>query len=193
MLQRYPLITTVWEKNRSLVVIIGVLLLFIFIIFVGQRWLFEPKLIALRTEQSNLQKQVRQRQMEFSSSGVPLSAAEQINKNLQKFNSLIPLQDKFSGFIGQLFDWAQRSGLDIHQVKYQHEDEKEVVLLRYGLSFSVKGSYSQIKKFIYLLENSQRILVLKKIMLSISPSEKGDNRRINLRIELDTYFRGKAA
>ena len=190
MLEQYPLIAAVWEQNRARLIVIGVLLLCVVGIFVGQRTIVEPNLLSLRIEQSRLQQHVRQRQMEFANSGVPVSAAEQIEKNLQQFNQLIPLQTDFSAFLGELFDWSQQAGLEIHQISYQPKYEKETAFLRYGLSFSVKGSYTQIKKFIHLLENAQRILLIDKISLVGSSSSKKDRRKVDLRIELSTYFQG---
>ena len=191
MFQQYPLITAVWEHNRLRIIIIAVLLLLVMAAFVEQQWVSEPNLLALRTEQSRLQQHVRQRQMEFANSGVPVSATEQMEKNLQQFNQLIPAQTDFADFIGELFDWAQQAGLEIHQINYQPEHEKETKFLRYGLSFSVKGSYPHIKKFIHLLENTKRIIIVEKISLAGSPSDKKKNR-VNLKIELSTYFQGGA-
>ena len=192
MSQKYPLITAVWEQNRTRLIVIFIQLLLVITIFVGQRWVSEPNLLVLRTEQSRLQQHVRQRQMGFANSGVPISAAEQIEKNLQQFEHLIPVQTDFSGFIGELFEWAEQAGLDIHQINYQPEYEKETDFLRYGLSFSVKGSYSQVKKFIHLLENAKRLLMVEKISLTGSSSSKKKNK-VDLRIELSTYFQGGAA
>jgi len=190
MLQRYPLMTAICDQNRSPIIVIVVLFLLVVSLFVGQRWVSEPNLLALQIEQSRLQQHVRQRQMEFANSGVPVSAAEQIEENLQQFNQLIPALADFSGFIGELFDWAQQSGLDIHQVSYHPDNEKETGFLRYGLSFSVTGSYSQVKKFIYLLENSQRILLIEKISLHGSSNDNSGQHKVDLRIELATYFQG---
>ena len=193
MLQKYPLMNAVWGQNRTSLIVIIALLLLVITIFIGQKWVSEPNLLALRTEQSRLQQHVRQREMEFANSGAPVSAAEQIKKNLQLFNQLIPAQADFSNFIGEIFDWAQQSGLEIHQISYYPEHKKETDFLRYGLSFSVKGNYSQIKKFIYLLENSQRILIIEKISLRSSSTSKRDQYKVDLRIELATYFQRDTA
>ncbi len=193
MRQKYPLMTAIWKQNRTSIIVIMVLLLLIITVLVGQKLVYEPNLLTLRAEQSRLQQHVRQRQMEFANSGVPVSAAEQIEKNLQQFEDLIPTQTDFSGFVGELFEWAQQAGLEIHQISYNHEHEKETAFLRYGLSFSVKGSYSQVKKFIHLLENAQRILLIEKISLTGSSSNKKSKDKVGLRIELSTYFQGEAA
>ncbi|MCK5826795.1 MAG: type 4a pilus biogenesis protein PilO [Desulfuromusa sp.] len=192
MKQKYPLIAAVWDSNRPRIIVIIILFLLVMTVFIGQRWFYEANLLRLRTEQSRLQQHVRQRQMDFTNSGIPVSTAEQIEKNLQQFDHLIPVQTDFSGFIGELFEWAQQAGLEIHQINYQPKHEKEAALLRYGLNFSVKGSYSQVKNFIYLLENSQRILLIEKISLSGSSTNKSGQRKVDLLIELATYFQGGA-
>lgn len=193
MTQIFPLITAVWEHNRARVVVIIILLLCVLGAYAAQRWVAEPHLLALRTEQSQLQQLVRQRQMEFTNSGVPVSAAEQIKKNLQQFNHLIPEQTDFSVFLGELFEWSQQAGLDIHQIRFQPEADKESGLLRYGLNFSVEGSYAQVKQFIHLLENTRRILLVEKISLSGSSITNKSRDNVALRIELATYFQGDSS
>jgi type IV pilus assembly protein PilO len=193
MLQKYPLMTAVWEPNRTRIIVIVILFLCVISAYAAQKWVTEPTLLGLRTEQSRLQQHVRQRQMEFANSGVPVSTAEQIEKNLQQFNRLVPVKADFSIFLGELFDWSQQAGLEIHQISYQPEQEKETGFLRYGLSFSVKGDYSQVKKFIHLLENAPRILLIEKISLGGSSTRKGGKHQVDLRIELATYFQGGTA
>jgi len=190
MAQKYPLMTAVWKQNRARILVIGLLLLSVIGTYVLQKWVVEPKLLVLRTEQFRLQQHVRQRQMEYTNSGIPVSDAEQIEKNLQQFNQLIPAKNDFPNFIGDLFDWSKQSDLQIHQIRFQPENEKETGFLRYGLSFSVKGDYSQVKKFIHLLENTERILMIEKISLSGSSSRQGGGQAVDLKIELATYFQG---
>ncbi|MBN2793099.1 MAG: type 4a pilus biogenesis protein PilO [Desulfuromonadales bacterium] len=188
MVQKYPLISAVWEPNRRRILVLAVLFLGVVGAFAAQRWVTEPELQRLRTEQSRLQQQVRQRQLEFANSGVPVSAAEQMERNLQQFHQLVPQQVDFSLFLGELFDWSQQADLKINQINYQPEQEKETGFLRYGLSFSVKGDYAQVKKFIHLLENSRRIILIEKISLNSSSTSQTGPPQVDLRIELATYF-----
>jgi len=194
MLQIPPSITAIWEQNRTRIIIIAVLLLGAISVYGWQQLIIEPELHSLRTEQARVQQLVRQRKMESASNGIPISIAEQIAKNLHQFNVLIPEQTDFSVFIGELFAWAQQTGLDIHQISYKpkREQETEKELLRYGLNFSVKGKYAQIKKFIHLLENTPRIILIEKIVLVGTPANKSDQKMVNLQITLATYFQGGA-
>lgn len=191
MRQKYPLLSAIWEQNRIKVILILVLLLLAAGAYIGQRWFIDPYLQNLSTEQFRLQQHVRQRQVEFANSGVPVSTAEQIEKNLRQFNTLIPRKIDFSAFLGELFGWATQAGLAIHQVNYQPELDDETGFLRYGMNFSVEGDYSQVKNFIHLLEGAERILIVEKISLSDSSSKK-DQNGVSLRIDMTTYFQGRA-
>ena len=192
MRQKYPLMTVVWEHNRVRIIVVLALLFCVVSTFMVQKWVVEPNLFALRTEQTRLQQHVRQRQMEFANSGVPVSTTEQIKKNLQQFDLLMAGKEDFSSFLGELFDWSKRAGLEIHQINFQPEIEKETGFLRYGLNFSVKGSYAQVKQFIHLLENAQRILLVEKIALTGSTTGNTGGYDVSLRVELATYFKGES-
>ncbi len=93
MIQKFPLLSAVWGHNRARIVVIIILLFCVLGVYAAQRWISEPNLLVLRTEQSRLQQHVRQRQMEFANSGVPVSAAEQIEKNLQQFDQQFSSED----------------------------------------------------------------------------------------------------
>lgn len=191
MIQRHPLFLAVWEQQRIKLLLTLLLLLIVTGTFSVQRWIVEPNLQELSTEQFSLQQHVRQRQVDFANSGVPISMAERIEKNLQQFNELIPPLTDFSLFLGELFDWSHQAKLEIHQVNYRPEPDEETGYFRYGLSFSVKGKYHQVKKFIHLLENSDRILIIDKISLAGSLNDKKTDS-VDLRIVLTTYFQGES-
>lgn len=185
-MQNASLFKTVWEFNRLRVIMTVVLLLLVLGMAGWLRWVSEPELLGLRTKQSQLQQEVRQRQLEYERSGLPVSAAEQLDRNIRQFRELIPQQRDFSVFLGELFTWAGQAGLEIGQISYQLKQE-ETGYLRYSLSFSVNGKYDQVKKFVHLLENTRRILVIEGISLSGANSrEKG--QRVSLNIEIATYF-----
>ena len=193
MMQRYALLSAVWELNRSRIILLAVLLLLVLGGAVFLNRVMAPELVSLRTEQARLQRDVRQRQLEFERSGVPVSAAEQLETNLKAFNQLIPEQKDFSVFLGEMFTWADQAGLEIEQVNYQPKTDEETGLLRYGLSFSVKGDYAQLKKFVQLIEQAPRILLIEKISLAGTSAGKRNVLKVSLQIELATYFREGAA
>jgi len=183
---------TVWNQGKARILILLFLAILVTAAFLGQQLIVEPHLQSLSAEQFQLQQYVRQRQVEFANSGVPVSTAEQLEKNLEQFAGLIPPKETFSLFIGDLFDWSGKTNLEITQVNYQPEIDDETGFLRYGLNFSVSGSYPQIKKFIHLLESSTRILMIDKITLSGAGGSKKEGI-VNLNIALTTYFQGESS
>ena len=188
MSSRSALLKVVWEQNRGILVVLALLLL-----ACGGLYLAEDRFVArdleqLRLEQATLQRQLRQLQQRVSKDGMPLSASELIAKDLDDFNAKIPSKTKFADFIGDLFAWADRVDLGIRQVSYQPKVEPEAGLLKYGLSFSVQGDYGQLKRFIHLLENSTRILIIDSITLAGRPDLEGNKNEVTLNIKLTTYF-----
>lgn len=186
------LVQAIWGENRGKIILLLLLVIAVVGAYAGQQLVVEPHLQALSTEQFHLQQYVRQRQVEFANSGIPVSTAEQLEKNLERFSSLIPPKEKFSLFIGELFEWSGDTDLEITQVSYQPEIDDETGFLRYGLNFSVTGRYAQIKKFIHLLESSKRILMIDEISLSGAGGNKKDGI-VSLNIALTTYFQGESS
>lgn len=187
MARQISLIQVLWGEYRARIIILVLLTVILAGGVLCKQWLVEPKLAALSGEQFQLQQYVRQRQVEFANSGVPVSTVEQMERNLKRFYDLIPPASQFSQFVGELFQWADQADLVIAQINYKPELDEESGFLNYGLSFSVKGRYGQIKKFISLLESSERILLIDSISLNGSSSSRSDDS-VSLNIALTTYF-----
>lgn len=178
---------------RVQIAIIGLLALASVVCWAAMSWYAEPRLQDLRSRQLLLQQQVRQRQLDFARTGVPVSVLERLEKNIGFFHQLVPPIDRFSMLLGDLFDLAEKAGLSIHQISYRPEHDKESGYVRYGLNFSVDGTYPDIKKFLYLLENAERILIIQNIAVVGRATEQSASARVSLTIDLVTYFREKAA
>ena len=185
---RGSLLSALWDQNRSALVILIFLLAACLLLFIVHDQLLDPKVARLQQKKLDLQQELRERQQQESEAGLPLSAAERIDKDLQRFYQLIPAKQSFSEFIGDLFAAAQQAGLTITAINYQPEPIAEMNLLKYALSFSVSGGYPQLKHFIYQLENSPRILIIDRISLSGSNNAQGSGNSVSLQMELTTLF-----
>ncbi len=75
------------------------------------------------------------------------------------------------------------ANLNIAQISYKSEAMKGSPLLKLDLNFSVSGHYADIKKFIYSIERSIRLIAIKQISLQGESSES-----VSLRLSLETYF-----
>lgn len=181
-----------WEQYRARVVMILILILLTVAALAVRQLVVEPRLQSLSEEQFRMQQLIHRRKVDFANSGIPVSMAAQLDKNIRKFNALIPQKNLFSLFLGDLFAWSEEAGLELDQIKYNPESDEETGFLRYGVNFSVKGSYAQIKEFIHLFEQSERILLVDKISLNGSGS-RGKDDQVSLNISATTYFKGGAS
>lgn len=186
------LLLGIWGRNRGKFICLALLLLLVGGALAGNRILVEPELLSLSAEKTQLEKKVRHRLHKGVRKGFPLSQEVRFEKKQKELDRLVPQEKDFSLFVGELFSWAQRSGLKIHGVDYKPDSKSGSGFLRYGLRFSVQGSYASIKKFVHLMENSERIVIIEKIHLNRADGQKL-NSRVNLQIQLSTYFRGRPA
>lgn len=185
------LFAAVWEQCRGWLYVIATLVLLSIGLLVYQTQIVASETEQLQRRMGSLEKQLRNRTAKMEESGVPVSAVEQMEQDLRKFSEMIPEKKKFADFIGDLFYWADQAELDIRQISYQPQIDKETNYLNYGLNFSVQGNYGQIKKFIHLLENSKRILIIDKIALT-GKRNKAKFATVNLQINLTTLFQEAA-
>ena len=187
-MSQVALLKAVWDQSRIWLCFVAVLILLSVALFFYQSQFVTPETASLQNQQQLLQKQLRDREDELAQSGVPVSTVEQRQRDLQKLVEVIPVKQKFADFIGDLFTWAEQAELEIRQISYQPELDKETNYLHYGLNFSVQGTYGQVKKFIHLLENSKRILIIDRISLG-GKRNKDNSATVTLQINLTTVFR----
>ncbi|MDH3809715.1 MAG: type 4a pilus biogenesis protein PilO, partial [Desulfuromonadales bacterium] len=96
----------------------------------------------------------------------------------------VPEYREFTGLIEELLVLSSQSRLNITQISYASELLKKTPLLKFDLNFSVAGDYDQVKKFIYSLEQSVRLITIKQISL-----QSIDNEGVKLGLSLETLFR----
>lgn len=186
-MSKTALLKDIWSRNRGLFSAIAALVLLSVALFFYQTLVADPESKRLQARQRVLQQQLMDREAKLAQSGVPVSTVEQMERDLLKFSELIPEKDEFADFIGDLFSWAGQTNLDIRQISYEPKLDTEANFLTYSLSFSVDGTYGQMKKFIHFLENSRRILLIDKISLTGRRS-KDNSSIVSLQINLTTYF-----
>ncbi|VAV82293.1 hypothetical protein MNBD_DELTA01-24 [hydrothermal vent metagenome] len=87
--------------------------------------------------------------------------------------------------LDEVFKAARRSGLKIKSADYNPVTIKDTDISRYLFSFPVEGNYRQIRRFIYDIENSKRMLVVEGITMHSSKKAAGS---IGVEIELSIYF-----
>jgi len=179
------LLKNLWAENRGKIL----LLVFLSGVFVAiQLWRsfwIEPKIAEARQELRTLQVDLRKARQQESIGGGALIADR--SDDVENFYKMVPPVEGLGSFIGRLYSYADSAGIDIEKVSYDTEELDTLSLQQYSLSFDVSGSYTQIKKFVHLLENSPSLLVLDKI--SLAGARKKDREVVTLQMQMQTYFK----
>ena len=175
-----------WSGHRVLVSVVAVLLLANLAVGLTLQQYLVPTV-------SEREQQVIRRQSELRSGGgdSPAQLFAQGEKDLTAFRDKIPPYREFSGLVVELQKLAEDAGLDLNQINYKSEREKENPLLHYTLTFTVAGSYRDIKQFIHALEQSSRLILLRQISLQGAGQES--NSDVRLQLSLETFFRAGAS
>ncbi|AMV72777.1 hypothetical protein JCM30471_12930 [Desulfuromonas carbonis] len=189
---RESLWAAIWRTNRVLPILIGILLLVSLAAAAVAFWYVGPQLAALENDFLRAQQNYRDARKSGEVDESPQGLFRRGLADLQTLAAAIPDRTDFTGLIGDLFAMAGQSRLAIDRVNYDPAPVKgEEELLSYTVSFTVTGDYGQVKKFIYLIEHSPRLVAIEELNLNTSSgAERPD--QINLGLRLTTYFRKPA-
>lgn len=82
---------------------------------------------------------------------------------------------------------ARTAGLDPRSITYDEEEIEDFGLIKRTFSFSVAGTYLELRKFINLLELSSSFLTLEEVTLAGEESEDG-GPELRMRLAISTLF-----
>ena len=183
------LLKALWESYRRMVLVAVVLLILNVVLFVLVNSLLVPHVNRAELEFTRLQEAVRAGQLP----GVNLSqeALYQLSgQDLERVFERIPTLEALPDLVGELSRISRTAGLEINRVQYQPREEPQLDLVRYTLEFDLAGDYRQLKRFVYELEQSERLVILDSLSLARTAADSGG---VSLRLKFTTYFRQGAA
>lgn len=183
-MDRRALILAAWRVNRTFPVLIGVLLLANFAVFAFLSLRVSPELDEM--ERRYIARQATLRQGRQGEAQSPAAVFRRGQDDLKKFREVLPEKADFTALIGEIYALAGAESLSIDRISYAPKEIPEEGLQRYALSFSVHGDYAQIKRFIFAIEQSRRMLSVENISLAGGQS---DRPGVDLKLQLVTYFR----
>jgi Tfp pilus assembly protein PilO len=96
----------------------------------------------------------------------------------------IPAQKDMPLLVKELEQMAKRLNLSVAAINYDMPQRESGELAMLSFSFPVEGRYPDIKRFIYEVETSGRVIGIQDVKLD---SDKG---RVKLQLKLMTYVRG---
>lgn len=147
--------------------------------FAGRAEVSVEELVAAEREHASL---VERRQRRESQ----VEAIDTTRRQVDDFydHRLATEEDRLTGLIAEIKDLAQRSGLSPSAISYPREQLEDYGLRKRGFVFRVEGSYTDLRKFINLLELSDSFLTLEQVALS----ESGTGQRLSINLRLSTLF-----
>lgn len=183
------LFRAVWRTNRVAPLCILALLVLNVLLYGFVTRVVIPGVDNLERRYINTQTQVRELRQTGDAQETPQQVFARGTEDLKKFWAAVPSRKEFTALIGELFTLAEKARLGINQVSYTPEENPERGILTYRLQFSVAGDYGQIKKFVYLLEQSRRLIIIDELSLSTARGDAG--QEVSLRIGLTTFFKAR--
>jgi Tfp pilus assembly protein PilO len=81
---------------------------------------------------------------------------------------------------------ARKAGLEPLSITYPQQPIEEYGLIKRSFTFSVDGTYLELRKFINLLELSDSFLTLEEVTLA--GETRGEGPELNIRLSLSTLF-----
>ena len=176
-----------WRINRPLPVLVGILLSLNLVAAGVALWYVGPHQARLEADFVQQQQSYREARATDQFDASPQGIFRQGLVDLHTLSGEIPDIDKFTGLLEDLFAMARKTNLAIDQVTYNPSPVKGEDLVSYSLAFAVSGDYGQVKKFIYLIEHSPRLVAIEALTLNSAGARTPGE--INLGLNLTTYFR----
>lgn len=90
---------------------------------------------------------------------------------------------RFTAVTAEIRDLARRAGLAPSAMSYPSEEIEDYGLVKRSFTFSVQGTYQQLRQFINLLELTPSFVTLEQVSLN---GEEG--ARLGIRLNLSTLF-----
>ena len=177
----------IWEINKVLPVLVLVLAVLAFGLYLLGGWWLEPQSEKLKTQLAQRQKVLNRI---AGSGGRKLPVREVLKRgraDIKMFWDKIPERADFPKLISDVSSLARMAGLTVNRVQYNPEEIDGKKLLRYELNFSVTGEYPKVKKFIFLIERSERILSIDEV--SFQGKNEAETSSVQMSVRLSTLFK----
>lgn len=190
--------TAIWRERRVLLIILGVLLLANTVFFFTYRVQYQSRLDALDTRLAEVEQELAQARNARVQSEQTLQAyrkvqndvaavfAEHWSTQAQRLTALITEVKRLavaSGLVPPTYTFA-RGAVRAEPLPGGRRLREGVGANEVGITFTVNGSYEQVRRLINLLELSRQFVIIERISLTTA-----DERTLTLSLGLKTLFR----
>lgn len=117
-----------------------------------------------------------------------LTRLKTAQEELLQFWETLPVETALPQLVSFISESAGEHRLSIPAISYQPDKVEIAGMVKVVISFNVKGSYQEIRKLIYTLEQSDYFLVIENLVLASSAKE---GEVIQLQLRIAAYLRNK--
>lgn len=108
------------------------------------------------------------------------------NLTVLRRDQLSGMKERLIPFLQEVLRRAQESGLGVESIGYSYKRDEKTGLVYFAASYSVKGSYEQIRRCVYLLETSPHFIVLEG--LGLEGDQSAASLDVSVRLTMGTFF-----
>jgi Tfp pilus assembly protein PilO len=115
-------------------------------------------------------------------------ALEELRANLAELRErrLGPMRERLVPFLQDVVKRTQEAGLQPERVSYAAHREEKTGLVYFAATYSVRGSYDQIRRCVFLLESSPEFVMLDG--LGLRGDESTSSLDVGIQLNVGTYF-----
>jgi len=179
----------IWHEKKVILIVTGTLLLANLLFFFTYRVQYEQRVDDMRERLQQATAQLdaaRARRLDLEGQ---IQAHDELVKKIESvFDEWWATPDeRLTKVIQEVQDLGRKSGLVPQSMSFVNsEDNAQMGTSTMGISFTVEGSYEQVRQLINLIELSDEFLIIDSIGLRNSTEN-----RLSLNLALKTLFRGE--
>jgi hypothetical protein len=184
----------IWREKQLLLIVLGVLLLANTVFFFTYRVQYVSRLEDLDARQAQVQDSLEQAHRARLTAEQKLAASKKVQNDLQVLYNerwSTPMQ-RLTALIDEVKRLAAASHLEPPSYQFTNTENKteskgSVGTNTVGISFTVQGTYEQVRRLINLLELSDQFVIIDGI--SLASTGTAADKTLTLNIKLKTLFR----
>ena len=184
----------IWREKQLLLIVLAVLLLANTVFFFTYRVQYVSRLEDLDARQAQVQASLEQAHRARLTAEQQLAACKKVQNDLQVLYNerwSTPMQ-RLTALIDEVKKLAAASHLEPPSYQFTNTENKteskgSIGTNTVGISFTVQGTYEQVRRLINLLELSDQFVIIDGI--SLASTGTAADKTLTLNIKLKTLFR----
>jgi Tfp pilus assembly protein PilO len=185
--------TRVLSEKRGLVVPIGAALVINILVAAAAVWPLMRSVDADETRATDVKVALAEAHRLAKVATDTRDRQQQANDELKKFYAdVVPrsLADARDLLYLQVSQLSAETGLVAQSSAFEPLPLEDSALMKFRVDVSLTGEYAGIRRFLYLLETSERFFIVEAVKLGQSGQRQGSSGSIEVVVQMATYYGG---